>query len=146
MKQLQTTYSMKEAEIDKKWYLVDAEGKVLGRLATEIAMILRGKKKPTFTPHFDMGDNVVVINAEKVKLTGLKSQDKEYFTHSQYPGGEKFINIKKMMAKKPEYIIEHAVKGMLPKNRLGRKIMKNLKVYAGTEHPHEAQKPEKIEL
>ena len=146
MKQLQTTYSMKEAEIDKKWYLVDAEGKVLGRLATEIAMLLRGKKKPTFTPHFDMGDNVVVINAEKVKLTGLKSQDKEYFTHSQYPGGEKFINIKKMMAKKPEYIIEHAVKGMLPKNRLGRKIMKNLKVYAGTEHPHEAQKPEKFEL
>ena len=146
MKQLQTTYSMKEAEIDKKWYLVDAEGKVLGRLATEIAMILRGKKKPTFTPHFDMGDNVVVINAEKVKLTGLKSQDKEYFTHSQYPGGEKFINIKKMMAQKPEFIIEHAVKGMLPKNRLGRKIMKNLKVYAGTEHPHEAQKPEKIEL
>ena len=146
MKQLQTTYSMKEAEIDKKWYLVDAEGKVLGRLATEIAMILRGKKKPTFTPHFDMGDNVVVINAEKVKLTGLKSQDKEYFTHSQYPGGEKFINIKKMMAQKPEFIIEHAVKGMLPKNRLGRKIMKNLKVYAGTEHPHEAQKPEKFEL
>lgn len=146
MKQLQRTYSIKAGEIDKKWYLVDAEGKVLGRLATEIAMILRGKNKPTFTPHMDMGDNVVVINAEKVVLTGSKSEDKEYFSHSQYPGGEKFTNIKKIMAEKPEFVIETAVKGMLPKNRLGKKIFKNLKVYVGSEHPHEAQKPEKLEL
>jgi len=146
MSDIQKTYSMKASEIDKKWFLVDAEGKVLGRLATEIAMILRGKNRPDFTPHMDMGGNVVVINAEKVMLTGAKSDDKEYFRHSQYPGGKKFINIKKVMKQKPEFVIEHAVKGMLPKNRLGRKIFKNLKVYAGNEHPHDAQKPEKLEI
>ncbi len=146
MRSIQKTFSIKESEIEKKWYLIDAEGKILGRLATEIASILRGKKKPGFTPHMDMGDNVVVINAEKISLTGLKSEDKKYFTHSQYPGGEKFTSIKKIMEKKPEYIITHAVKGMVPKNRLGRKIMGNLKVYAGIDHPHGAQKPEKLDI
>lgn len=146
MSVIQKTYSMKESEIDKKWYLVDAEGKVLGRMATQIATILRGKNKPSFTPHLDMGDNVIVINAEKVVLTGSKSEDKEYFRHSQYPGGIKMVNIKKIREQKPEYIIEHAVKGMLPKGRLGRHVIKNLKVYVGSEHPHAAQKPEKIDL
>jgi large subunit ribosomal protein L13 len=143
---VQKTYSMKGSEINKKWYILDAEGKVLGRIATRIADILRGKNKPTFTPHLDMGDNVIVINAEKVVLTGSKSEDKEYFRHSQYPGGIKMVNIKKIREKKPEFIIEHAVKGMLPKNRLGRHVLGNLKVYAGSEHPHAAQKPEIIEL
>ncbi|MBP7603647.1 MAG: 50S ribosomal protein L13 [Spirochaetes bacterium] len=142
----QKTYSMKASEIDKKWYIVDADGKVLGRLATEIASILRGKKKPGFTPHLDMGDNVIVINAEKVLLTGRKSEEKEYFSHSKYPGGEKFTNIKKIMKEKPEFVIETAVKGMLPKNRLGRKMAGNLKVYAGADHPHQAQKPEELVL
>ena len=146
MKTVQKTYSMKEAEINKKWLLVDAEGKILGRLATEIALILRGKHKPTFTPHLDMGDCVVVINADKVVLSGSKAEDKEYFKHTEYPGGKKFINIKKIMAENPEFVIEHAVKGMLPKNRLGSQIIKNLKVYAGSEHPHEAQKPESITI
>ncbi len=142
----QTTFSIKESEIQKKWYLVDAEGKVLGRLATEVASILRGKNKPTFTPHMDMGDNVIIINAKKVLLTGSKSEDKEYFTHSRYPGGKKFTNIKKIMSEKPEFVIEHAVWGMLPKTKLGRKIIKNLKVYAGPEHPHKAQTPEVLDL
>ncbi len=142
----QTTYSLKAGDIDKKWFLVDAEGKVLGRLATEIANLLRGKNKPTYTPHLDMGDNVVVINAEKIVLTGMKSEHKEYFSHSHFPGGGKFTNIKKIRATRPELIIEKAVKGMLPKGRLGHDIFNNLKVYAGTEHPHKAQKPEKIEF
>ncbi len=146
MDAIQKTYSMKESEIDKKWYVVDASGKVLGRLAAEIAKVLRGKNKPSFTPHFDMGDNVIVINAEKVVLTGLKPENKEYFSHSHYPGGEKFTNIKKIMKTKPQFIIEHAVKGMLPKNRLGRKVMGNLKVYAGKDHPHIAQKPEVLDI
>ncbi len=142
----QTTFSLKSAAIDKKWFLVDAEGKVLGRLATEVASILRGKNKPTFTPHLDMGDNVIVINAEKVLLTGAKSTDKEYFSHSQFAGGKKFTNITKVLREKPEFVVEHAVKGMLPKSRLGRKIFKNLKVYAGSEHPHQAQMPEPLDL
>lgn len=146
MSSRQKTYSMKSSEISKKWFLVDAQGKVLGRLATQVASVLRGKNKPTFTPHLDMGDNVIIINAEKVVLTGTKSQDKEYFTHSQYPGGKKFTNITKIMAVKPEHVIEHAVKGMLPKNRLGRKIFKNLKVYAGNAHPHAAQMPEILNI
>ncbi len=146
MKNIQKTYSMKASEIEKKWFLVDAEGKVLGRLATEIATILRGKNKPTFTPHLDMGDNVVVINADKVILSGMKGEDKDYFSHSQYPGGKKFVNIKKVMVDNPEFVIEHAVKGMLPKNRLGNAVIKNLKVYAGAEHPHKAQSPEIINL
>jgi len=143
---IQNTYAMKASEINKKWYVVDAEGKVLGRLATEIATILRGKNKPDYTPYLDMGDNVVVINAEKIVLTGNKSEDKEYFRHSQYPGGIKFVNIKKYMKERPEFVVENAVKGMLPKTRLGRKIIKNLKVYSGSNHPHTAQKPEAINL
>jgi len=146
MKDIQKTYSMKEAEIQKKWYLVDADGKVLGRLATEIATILRGKNKPEYTPNLDMGDNIIVINAEKVVLTGMKSTDKDYFKHTGFPGGERFTNIKKVMKEKPEFVIMHAVKGMLPKNRLARKQMTNLKIYAGSKHPHDAQAPEIINL
>ncbi len=146
MKGLQKTYSMKASEISKRWYLIDAEGKVLGRLATEVARLLRGKNKPTFTPHLDMGDNVIIINAEKIILTGTKGEDKDYFRHSQYPGGIKFVNIKKIKAERPEFVIEHAVKSMLPKSRLGRKIFGNLKVYTGAEHPHKAQMPEQIDI
>ena len=142
MQTIQKTYSMKASEIDKKWFLIDAEGMVLGRLSTKIANILRGKDKPEFTPHMDMGDFVIVINAEKITLTGTKSDKKKYFSHSGYPGGDKFTKITKFMEKKPEYVLMHAVKGMLPKNRLGRKIMKNLKIYSGSEHPHNSQKPE----
>lgn len=143
---IQKTYSMKASDIEKKWYVVDAQDKVLGRLATKVASIIRGKNKPGFTPNLDMGDNVIIINAEKVKLTGQKSVQKEYFSHSQYPGGIKFTNIEKYMETNPAFVIEHAVKGMLPKGRLGREMFKNLKVYAGGEHPHAAQKPENIEL
>ena len=146
MKEIQKTYSMKEGEIQKKWYVVDAEGKVLGRLATEIATILRGKNKPEYTPHLDMGDNIIVINADKVVLTGSKRADKDYFSHSQYPGGVKFTSITKLMKEKPEFIIQHAVKGMLPKTKMGKKVLGNLKIYAGDKHPHEAQKPEVINL
>jgi len=146
MRDVQKTYSMKAGEIDKKWFLVDAQDAVLGRLASEIAIILRGKNKPGFTPHLDMGDHVIVINAEKVMLTGNKSEDKDYFSHSHYPGGIKFTNIKKIMKEKPEFVISHAVKGMLPKTKLGRQQFNNLKIYAGSEHPHKAQKPEVIKL
>ena len=142
---VQKSFSIKKAEVDKKWILVDADGKVLGRLATEIATILRGKDKPQFTPSMDMGDNVIVINADKVVLTGKKSLDKDYFSYSGYPGGIKFTNIKKVISENPEFVIEHAVKGMLPKSKLGRKQFGNLKVYVGSEHPHTAQKPEKID-
>jgi len=140
------TYSAKPQEVERKWYLLDAEGQVLGRMATAIADILRGKNKPTFTPHVDTGDFVVVINAEKVVLTGRKSQQKEYQRYSGYPGGLKRISFKRMLETHPERIIEHAVKGMVPHNRLGRQILKKLKVYAGTEHPHGAQKPEPLTL
>lgn len=143
---VQKTYVLKERDINKKWYLIDAEGKVLGRVATKVADVLRGKNKPTYSPNLDDGDNIIVINIEKVKLTGAKSQDKNYFHHSQYPGGAKFTNIKKLFAKKPEYILEHAIKGMLPKTKMGRKVFGNLKIYSGSEHPHAAQKPEKLEV
>jgi large subunit ribosomal protein L13 len=146
MKGMQKTYSLKGSDINKKWFVIDADGKILGRLASEAAKILRGKNKPDFTPNLDMGDNVIVINAEKVVLTGTKPEDKEYFRHSQYPGGIKFVNIKKIKKERPEFIIEHAVKSMLPKSRLGRKVFGNLKVYAGTEHPHQAQKPEPLDI
>lgn len=146
MKGIQKTYSMKASEINKKWFLIDADGKVLGRLASEVARILRGKNKPTFTPNLDMGDNVIVINAEKIVMTGTKGEDKEYFRHSQYPGGIKFVNIKKIKKERPEYVIEHAVKLMLPKSRMGRKIFGNLKVYTGSEHPHQSQKPEPLDI
>lgn len=142
----QRTFSLKKSQIEKKWYIIDAEGKVLGRLAAEIAHVLRGKHKPTYSSHMDMGDNIVVINAEKILLTGKKPDDKEYFFHSGYPGGMKFVNIKKMLQKKPEYVLYHAVKGMMPKNKLSRNLMGNLKIYAGKDHPHQAQKPENLEL
>ena len=146
MKNIQKTYSMKLSEIDKGWFIIDATDKVLGRLATEVSLVLRGKNKPSFTPNLDMGDNVIVINAEKIALTGKKSEDKDYFSHSQYAGGKKFTNIKKIMAEKPEFVITHAVKGMLPKSKLGNQIIKNLKVYAGDKHPHEAQQPIALEI
>ncbi|MCP4631969.1 MAG: 50S ribosomal protein L13 [candidate division Zixibacteria bacterium] len=133
-------------EIEKNWLLYDAEGVVLGRLAVEIAKRIRGKYNPAFTPHMDTGDNVVVVNAEKVAITGSKADTKTYFRYSGYPGGLTLVPYKKMQAKFPERIIEHAVKGMLPKNRLGRKLFKKLHVYAGPEHPHQSQKPVKKEL
>ena len=138
---MNTYFAKKEEYIDKKWYLVDAEGKVLGRIVTEIANVLRGKNKPVFTPHVDTGDFVVVINADKVNLTGKKLLQKVYYRHSGYIGGLKTMTANEMLEKKPEEIIRHAVKGMLPKNRLGRQMLKKLKVYKGTDHPHEAQQP-----
>lgn len=139
-----TTVSAKNSDFDqdRKWYVVDAEGQILGRLATQIANILRGKNKPNFTPHVDGGDYVIVINADKVKLTGKKLDQKMYTTHSGYMGGLKETPYRKMLQEKPERVIEHAVKGMLPKNRLQQKFMNKLKVYRGSEHPHEAQQPE----
>lgn len=136
------SYIAKPAEIEHKWYVIDAEGKTLGKLAVEAASILRGKKKPIYTPHVDCGDYVIVINAEKVAVTGKKENDKIYVRHTGYPGGLKETTLKEMRAKKPEEIIRHAVKGMMPKGRLGRQMYKKLKVYAGAEHPHAAQKPE----
>jgi large subunit ribosomal protein L13 len=140
------TYQAKKEELDQQWYLVNAEGKVLGRLATELAKILRGKNKPTFTPHVDTGDFVVVVNAGKVVLTGKKMKDKMYYHHTGYPGGIKEINAEKLLAKKPTEMIRMAVKGMLPKNSLGRQMIRKLKIYAGPNHPHEAQKPVTINL
>ncbi|ACL68912.1 50S ribosomal protein L13 [Halothermothrix orenii] len=141
-----STYMAKPHEVERQWYVVDATDKVLGRLATKIAEILRGKHKPTFTPHVDTGDYVIVVNADKVKLTGRKWEQKKYYRHSGYPGGLKEMSYEKLLQTKPELIIEKAVRGMLPHNRLGRKMIKKLKVYAGPDHPHEAQKPEKLEL
>lgn len=138
------TYTPKKEEIEKKWYLVDASGLVLGRLATKIATILRGKDKPLFTPHLDLGDFVVVINAEKVRLTGKKLSDKVYYHHTGYPGGLISITAEKLLASKPEEVITNAVWGMLPKGKLGRAIIKKLKVYRGENHPHTAQMPEPL--
>lgn len=135
------TYSVKPTDVKKQWVVVDAAGQTVGRLATEVARVLRGKHKPTFVPHLDTGDNVVVINADKVKFTGNKMKDKFYHHHSGYVGGIKSISAENLLAKKPERILEHAIRGMLPKGPLGRKIGLNLKVYAGSEHPHAAQKP-----
>jgi len=135
------TYTPKLTEIERRWWVIDAEGKVLGRLATEVATLLRGKHKPMFTPHLDTGDYVVVINAEKVHLTGSKPETKLYFRHSGYMGGERFIPIRRMLERHPARVIELAVKGMLPKNNLGRLMRRKLKVYAGPNHPHEAQQP-----
>jgi len=140
------SYIAKPNEIERKWYVIDAEGKVLGRLASEIAKILSGKNKPIYTPHVDTGDFVIVINADKVQLTGNKLDKKYYRHHTGYPGGLKSIPYREMMDKKPEKVIELAVKGMLPKNKLGRKMFKKLKVYSGPEHKHEAQKPEVYEF
>ncbi|MFP4129735.1 MAG: 50S ribosomal protein L13 [Halorhodospira sp.] len=140
------TYSAKPAEVQRDWYLVDATDKTLGRLASEIARRLRGKHKPAFTPHVDAGDYIVVINADKIRLTGKKEQDKQYVWHSGYPGGIKSRNVAEVRARHPERLIEHAVRGMLPKNRLGRSMLKKLKVYAGSEHRHHAQQPQPLEL
>ena len=138
------TTSIRVNEITRNWYIVDADGQILGRLASEVAQIIRGKKKPFFTPHMDMGDFVVVINAEKVKVTGNKEKDKTYFRHSGYPGGITQINLRKVRQVFPERIITNAVKGMLPHNRLGRKLLTHLKVYSGELHPHAAQQPQTI--
>jgi large subunit ribosomal protein L13 len=140
------TYQATKEELDRKWYLVNAEGKVLGRLSTELAKILKGKNKPTYTPHLDTGDFVIVVNAGKVTLTGKKLKDKIYYHHTGYPGGIKQMNAEKLLAKKPTEMIRMAVKGMLPKNSLGRQMIRKLKIYAGPNHPHEAQKPASIEL
>jgi large subunit ribosomal protein L13 len=140
------TYSVKAGEIERRWYVVDAQGKILGRLATEVARVLRGKHKAIFTPHLDTGDHVIVINADKIELSGNKADQKTYFRHSGYMGGEKFIPYRQMLAKHPERVIELAVKGMLPKNALGRQMRSKLRVYAGAEHPHVAQNPETLTL
>ena len=140
------TRSIKQSEINKKWWIVDAQGQTLGRFSSKIAQILRGKHKVDFTPNMDMGDFVIVINAEKVKLTGTKENDKVYFRHTGYPGGVKETKYSEMIQKFPERIIENAVKGMLPHNRLGRKILLNLKVYKGQEHPHLAQQPKPLKI
>ena len=140
------TYIPKLAEIERKWCLVDAEGKVLGRLASRLAQILSGKDKPIYTPHLDVGDFVVVVNAEKVKVTGAKEEKKIYYRHSGYPGGLKERTYEELLSKKPHDIIRKAVRGMLPKNKLGRQMFKKLKVYTGSEHPHQAQSPEKLDF
>ena len=140
------TYIPKKEEITRKWYLVDAKDKILGRLATKIARILSGKNKPIYTPHIDTGDFVVVINAKEVRVTGKKEENKIYYHHSRYPGGLKEEPLKKLRQRKPEEIIKRAVKGMLPKNKLGRKMLKRLKIYPDSNHPHQAQNPEPINL
>ena len=141
-----STQFFKESEIQKKWFLVDADGKTLGRVATHVARLLRGKHKPQFTPNADVGDFVVVVNAEKIKVTGKREEMKEYFHYTGYPGGDIFEKFKDVIKNHPERVIEHAVKGMIPHNKLGRQIFKKLKVYAGAEHPHSAQKPEPFEI
>jgi len=140
------TISANKETVNKNWLLVDAEGETLGRLASKVAKMIRGKHKPNFTPHVDCGDNVVVINAEKIALSGKKWDDKVYIRHTGYPGGQRSLTAKEILAKHPERLVEKAVKGMLPKNRLGRALNKNLHVYVGGEHNQEAQKPKKIEL
>lgn len=141
-----STYMAKPDEVERNWYLVDASGKTLGRFATEIAQILKGKHKPTYTPHVDTGDYVIVVNADKVELTGNKWENKQYHRHSNYPGGIKSVPYEKLKERNPELIIEKAVRGMLPHNKLGEKMYKKLKVYSGSDHPHQAQQPEKLEL
>lgn len=135
------TISANKETVQKEWVVVDAQGEVLGRLASQIARLIRGKHKTNFTPHVDCGDNVIVINAEKVRLTGAKMTDKTYVRHTGYPGGQRFTTPRQLLDKHPERIVEHAVKGMLPKNRLGRRLFTNLHVYTGDQHPHEAQQP-----
>lgn len=146
MKQEKLTRFIRTEDADRKWYVVDATDKVLGRLATQVANVIRGKHKAIFTPNMDTGDFVVVINADKVKMTGKRELQKTYFRHSGYPGGGKTTTFAQQMSKKPEVVIEKAVKGMLPKTRLGRKLFTKLKVYAGNEHPHIAQQPEKLSI
>ena len=143
---MRTTFIAKANEVERKWYVVDAEGQTLGRLASEVASILRGKNKPTFTPHVDTGDHVIIINAEKIHLTGNKLNDKIYYRHTNHPGGLKQRTALEMRTNYPVQMLELAIKGMLPKGRLGRQVSKKLNVYAGAEHPHQAQKPEVYEL
>ncbi len=140
------TISANKETVNKEWLLVDAENVILGRLASKVAKLLRGKHKPDFTPHVDCGDNVIIINSEKVELTGKKKNQKEYQRYSGYPGGQRSFTVKQMMDKNPIFVVEKAIKGMLPKNRLGRDLFRNLYVYAGKDHPHAAQKPKKINL
>ena len=140
------TVSANAKTVNKQWVVVDAEGEILGRLSSKIAMIIRGKNKPEYTPHVDCGDNVIVINADKIKLTGNKLSDKVYTSYTGYPGGQRFISPKELMAKHPKRVIEKAVRGMLPKTKLGAKLYTNLYVYAGSEHPHAAQSPKTITL
>lgn len=143
---MRTTFMAKANEVERKWYVVDAEGQTLGRLASEVASILRGKNKPTFTPHVDTGDHVIIINAEKIHLTGNKLNDKIYYRHTNHPGGLKQRTALEMRTNYPVQMLELAIKGMLPKGRLGRQVSKKLNVYVGAEHPHQAQKPEVYEL
>ena len=140
------TVSANSSTVDKNWVIVDAEGQTLGRLASKVALLLRGKRKPNYTPHVDCGDNVIILNADKVVLTGNKMADKTYVWHTGYPGGQRTTNPEQMMAKFPERVVEKAVKGMLPKNRLGAQLFRNLHVYAGGEHKHEAQQPTAINI
>jgi large subunit ribosomal protein L13 len=140
------TYTAKSGDIERRWYVVDADGKTLGRLASRIATVLKGKHKPIYTPHADVGDYVIVINADKIHVTGRKMVKKVYYRHSGYPGGLKSTNLRDLLKRHPTRAVEFAVKGMLPKNRLGRRMFKKLKVYAGSDHPHQAQKPQVLEL
>ena len=140
------TYSIKADEIHKIWFVADAENKALGRLASKVAQILKGKHKPTYTPHMDMGDFVVVVNAEKIRVSGNKEMQKTYFSHSGYPGGTKEVDLYTMRRRHPERVIQNAVKGMLPHNRLGRQMMRNLKIYSGPDHPHSSQQPKVMEF
>lgn len=140
------TYSIKADEIHKDWFVADAENKALGRLASKVAQILKGKHKPTYTPHMDMGDFVVVVNAEKIRVSGNKEMQKTYFSHSGYPGGTKEVDLYTMRRRHPERVIQNAVKGMLPHNRLGRQMMRNLKIYSGPDHPHSSQQPKVMEF
>lgn len=140
------TVSANKETADKKWFIVDAEGQTVGRLASKVAKVIRGKHKPNFTPHADCGDNVIIVNAEKVSFSGTKLVDKKYIRYTGYPGGQRITSAEEMLRKQPERLIEKAVKGMLPKNKLGRKLFTNLKVYTGSEHNHDAQKPEVLNL
>ncbi len=140
------TYSAKPGDITREWHVVDAENQIVGRLASQIAIILRGKHKPGFTPHMDTGDHVIIINADKVRFSGNKEEDKQYFRHTGYPGGAKFRTPKEVRVKKPEFIVRNAIKGMLPKGPLGRQMLTKLKVYTGAEHPHEAQNPKVLAI
>lgn len=140
------TISANKETVVKEWFVVDAENQALGRFASRCAMVLRGKHKPSYTPHVDCGDNVIVINADKIKLSGKKLTDKQYVRHTGYPGGQRFATPAEMLRKKPEFIVEHAIKGMLPKNKLGAELFRNLYVYAGNEHPHQGQNPKTLDL
>ena len=143
---MQKTTILKPGEFERDWYVVDASGKTLGRLATRVATILRGKHKPGYAPHMDVGDFVIVVNAEKIHVTGNKFEDKTYWSHTKYPGGIRLINFKDKMEKDPTFAVTNAIKGMLPHNKLGRRLLKKLKVYAGGKHPHESQKPKELQL